>query len=59
MNEFDFIKAVWIDFGCPGHGKGPWDGMGAVMKQQLTRDLTNGQILTESGYVRDPREVAE
>eukprot|EP00966_Prymnesium_polylepis_P169269 3913954-Prymnesium_polylepis.1 len=33
--------------------------MGAVMKQQLTRDLTNGQILTASGYVRDPREVAE
>ena len=59
MSELDFLKAVWIDFGCPGHGKGPWDGMGAVMKQQLTRDLTNGQILTESGYVRDPREVAE
>ena len=59
MSELDFLKAVRIDFGCPGHGKGPWDGMGAVMKQQLTRDLTNGQILTESGYVRDPREVAE
>ena len=59
MSELAFLKAVWIDFGCPGHGKGPWDGMGAVMKQQLTRDLTNGQILTQSGYVRDPREVAE
>ena len=43
----------------PGHGKGPWDGMGAVMKQQLTRDLTNHRILTESGYVRNPMEVAE
>ena len=33
--------------------------MGAVMKQQLTRDLTNGRILTDSGYVRNPKEVAE
>ena len=59
MSELNFLKAVWIDFGCPGHGKGPWDGMGAVMKQQLTRDLTNGRILTDSGYVRNPKEVAE
>ena len=59
LSELDFLKVCWIDFGCPGHGKGPWDGMGAVMKQQLTRDLTNGRILTESGYVRDPKEVAE
>jgi hypothetical protein len=59
MAELDFLKACLIDFGCPGHGKGPWDGMGAVMKQQLTRDLTNGRILTESGYVRNPKEVAE
>ena len=59
MSELEFLKACWIDFGCPGHGKGPWDGMGAVMKQQLTRDLTNGRILTESGYIRNPREVAE
>jgi hypothetical protein len=59
MTELEFLKACWIDFGCPGHGKGPWDGMGAVMKQQLTRDLTNNRILTASGYVRSPKEVAE
>jgi len=59
LSELEFLKACWIDFGCPGHGKGPWDGMGAVMKQQLTRDLTNNRILTKSGYVRDPKEVAE
>ena len=33
--------------------------MGAVMKQTITRDITNGKILTESGYVRDPKEAAE
>ena len=40
------IKMCWIDFGCPGHGKGPWDGLGAVLKQYVTRDITNGHILT-------------
>ena len=59
MSKYDFLKACWIDFGCPGHGKGPWDGMGAVMKQQVSRDITNGRVLTESGYIRDPCEVAE
>jgi hypothetical protein len=35
MEEFDFLKMCWIEFGCPGHGKGPWDGLGAVLKQQV------------------------
>ena len=29
--DVDFLKMVWINFGCPGHGKGPWDGFGAVV----------------------------
>ena len=33
--------------------------MGAVMKQTVTRDITNEKILTESGYITSPREVAE
>lgn len=49
----------WIEFGCPGHGKGPWDGLGAVLKQQVTRDITNKKILTASGYIGCPQEVAE
>lgn len=57
--ESGFLKACWIEFGCPGHGKGPWDGMGATMKQQLKRDMTNSKILTHSGYVTSPKEVAE
>ena len=43
----------------PVSGKGPWDGMGAVMKQRVTRDITNSKILTASGYITCPREVAE
>ena len=48
-----------IEFGCPGHGKGPWDGLGAVLKQCVTRDTLNNKILTQSGYVTSPMEVAE
>lgn len=59
MANADWLKNVWVEFGCPGHGKGPWDGMGAVIKQQLTRDLTKGNILTDDGYVTCPREAAE
>lgn len=59
MSELEFLKMCWIDFGCPGHGKGPWDGLGAVLKQYVTRDITNGKILTESGYITCPAEVAE
>ena len=59
MSELEFLKMCWIDFGCPGHGKGPWDGLGAVLKQYVTRDITNGKIPTASGYITCPAEVAE
>lgn len=59
LAELDFLKMCWVDFGCPGHGKGPWDGLGAVLKQYVTRDITNNFILTESGYITCPAEVAE
>jgi hypothetical protein len=59
MSQLEFLKACWIEFGCPGHGKGPWDGMGAVVKQRVARDMTNGRILTASGVIECPREVAE
>ena len=52
----DFLR---IEFGCPGHGKGPWDGLGAVLKQAIARDILNQKILTQSGYVTCPMEVAE
>jgi hypothetical protein len=32
----NFIRTIWVEFGCPGHGKGPWDGLGAVIKVTLT-----------------------
>jgi len=26
-------------FGCPGHGKGPWDGEGGNIKAAASREL--------------------
>ena len=31
------LKFVTWSFGCPGHGKGPWDGLGGTMKNWLAR----------------------
>ena len=53
------LKFLRVDFGCPGHGKGPWDGLGAVLKQTVARDSLNQKILTESGYITSPLEVSE
>ena len=57
--KVEFIKAIWIEFGCPGHGKGPWDGLGAMVKTKVTRDITNGQCRTPTGRVESQIEVAQ
>jgi hypothetical protein len=35
----EFIKMVWVEYGCREHGKGPWDGLGVMSKTKVTRDL--------------------
>ena len=32
-------------FGCPGHGKGPWDGFGGCLKRVLRRDTIDQNIV--------------
>ena len=55
--DVEFIKMVWVNFGCPGHGKGPWDGFGAVVKTKVCynvcppSDTANGDF----GGGRDAR----
>ena len=34
------LSMLWVEFGCAGHGKGPWDGLGAMLKQARAT-LTN------------------
>ena len=47
----EFLKHLWISFGCPGHGKGPWDGYGAVIKSYVRNTNTKGttRITTPRG----------
>lgn len=37
LHHRDWVKSATWDFGAPGHGKGPWDGIGATMKNTLRR----------------------
>lgn len=53
------ISMLWVEFGCAGHGKGPWDGLGAMIKQTVRRDILHNKIMTASGYIVSPAEVAE
>lgn len=59
LEEVDFLRLAWVEFGCPGHGKGPWDGLGAMVKTKVSRDLTNECCLTPSGDIDSALEVAQ
>ena len=59
MTRKQRLSMLWVDFGCPGHGKGPWDGLGAMLKQRVRRDILHNQIRTTSGFITSPAEVAE
>jgi hypothetical protein len=58
------IFRIFWEFGAPGHGKGVWDGIGAWIKRTVRQDIVDDRpqrptILTDSGYIRWPSEVAE
>ena len=59
LDMFAFIRSIWIQYGCPGKGKGPWDGLGAMVKSKVRRDITNERCLTASERIRSALEVAE
>jgi hypothetical protein len=40
-------------------GKGPWDGIGAMVKTKVTRDMTNERCLTPSGNIVNQLDVAQ
>ena len=35
------FRAFW-EFGPPGHGKGVWDGLGALVKRTVRQDIIDG-----------------
>ena len=52
------VRAFW-EFGAPGHGKGVWDGLGALIKRAVRQDIIDGVVLTASGRITTAAEVAE
>ena len=50
---------VWVEFGCPGHGKGPWDGLGDMVKTKVTLDIMHGKERTMTGKITSPILVAQ
>lgn len=59
LDTLSFLRSIWIQYGCPGKGKGPWDGLGAMVKSKIRRDITDGRCLTASKRIRSALEVAE
>ncbi len=54
-----WLKMVWVEFGCPGHGKGPWDGLGAMGKSKVTLDIMHGKELTSTGKITSSMLVTQ
>jgi len=55
----NFQRTVWVEYGCPGHGKGPRDGPGATAKTKVTTDITDGNRRTPSGKITCDLMVAQ
>jgi hypothetical protein len=47
LKELLKMKVTW-SFGCPGHGKGPWDGIGGMMKRALRADTIKGKVILKT-----------
>jgi hypothetical protein len=51
----EWLKMVWVEFGCPGHGK----GLGAMVKTNVTLDIMHGKERTMTGKITSPILVAQ
>jgi hypothetical protein len=57
--ENRWLKVAQWSLGCPGHGKGAWDGLGAVLKRALRDDTIHEKILSNSRKMRTRNDVVE
>jgi hypothetical protein len=58
-STFGWIDRVYWAFGCPGHGKGPWDGIGALIKTMLRHSITTGHDIEADGLrIMTPEDCA-
>ena len=51
MTVVEWLKMVWVEFGCRGHGKCPWDGLGVMAKSKVTVDIMHGKERTSTGKI--------
>jgi hypothetical protein len=56
------LSAYVYSFGAPGHGKGPWDGVGGRWKSKVDQcsssSETQGRLsYTDSGYIQSVKDV--
>jgi hypothetical protein len=52
------VRAFW-EFGAPGHGKGVWDGLGALVKRAVKQDIIDDVALTATKRITSAKEVVE
>jgi len=57
--RFPWVRRVTWSFGCPGHGKGAWDGVAGWLKREVRRAILNEQIRTPSKRIFDAKDVYE
>ena len=66
MSKRTWVKTVAWDFGPPGHGKGPWDGISGTVKRYLRNVSVRLEapgaekskiVFTESGNMNTPEDV--
>ena len=48
--EDEGLAAVVWDVGCPGHGKGPWDGIAGFIKRTLRARIIDGGLVLEDEH---------
>ena len=56
--QHTWIKKCSWNFGCPGHGKGVWDGIGGAIKRGIRRDVLDGYSLPANGKQSSCRSIA-
>ena len=62
LGGISFVTGHIYTFGAPGHGKGPWDGIGGRWKAKIDQcsssSETQGRLsYTESGYIQSTTDV--
>ena len=59
LESFLWILALTWDYGCPGHGKGVWDGLGGLMKRNLRHCTVQKRVLSDFGLIKNWLDVRQ